>query len=160
MDGIRNDDGTLNENAQLYVGLERDQARINIVKDLDEAGLLVKEEKLSHSVGFSERTNAAIEPKLSMQWFCDMKKLSGPALENVMNDNINFYPKKYKNTYKHWMENVRDWCISRQLWWGQRIPAWYDDKGNVVVAESEKLAYEKYSGDCMLRRHAAQNVRF
>ena len=141
---IFNDNGTLNENAQVHVGKDRDEARALIVNDLKRTKCLVKEEEISHSVGFSERTDAVIEPKLSMQWFCDMKQLTGPALENVMNGNIQFYPAKFKNTYKHWMENVRDWCISRQLWWGQRIPAWYDPDGNIIVAENQNKAEEIY----------------
>ena len=141
---IFNDNGTLNENAQVHVGKDRDEARELIVNDLKRTKCLVKEEEISHSVGFSERTDAVIEPKLSMQWFCDMKQLTGPALENVMNGNIQFYPAKFKNTYKHWMENVRDWCISRQLWWGQRIPAWYDPDGNIIVAENQNKAEEIY----------------
>jgi len=137
---ILNDDGTLNEKAQLYIGEDREEARKNIVVELEEKGFLIKTEQLTHSVGFSERTDAVIEPKLSMQWFCDMEKMAGPALEHVMNNDIKFYPSKFKNTYKHWMENLRDWCISRQLWWGQQIPAWYDEKGNIYVAETREEA--------------------
>ncbi|MCD6596587.1 MAG: valine--tRNA ligase [Bacteroidales bacterium] len=122
---IFNDDGTLSENALLFVGKDRFEVRDLITKQLDAEGYLVKVEDYVNKVGFSERTNAVIEPKLSMQWFMKMEKLSGPALENVMNDSIKLVPAKFKNTYRHWMENVRDWCVSRQLWWGQRIPAWY-----------------------------------
>ncbi|HHZ63960.1 MAG TPA: valine--tRNA ligase, partial [Flavobacteriales bacterium] len=146
---ILNDDGTLNESAQLFVGDDRDVAREKICKQLDDEGMLVKTEKLVHNVGFSERTDAVIEPKLSMQWFCKMEELAKPALDHVMNDDIKFYPSKFKNTYKHWMDNVRDWCISRQLWWGQRIPAYYDESGEVYVAESREEA-EKLAGSTNL----------
>ncbi len=120
-----NPDGTLSEKAQLYVGEDRFAVRKKIAVDLEEKGHLVKIEEIKNKVGYSERTDAVIEPKLSMQWFLKMDELSKPALENVMNDNIQLIPEKFKNTYKHWMENVHDWCISRQLWWGHRIPAWY-----------------------------------
>ena len=135
-----NPDGTLSEKAQLYIGEDRFAVRKKIAVDLEEKGHLVKIEEIKNKVGYSERTDAVIEPKLSMQWFLKMDELSKPALENVMNDNIQLIPDKFKNTYKHWMENVHDWCISRQLWWGHRIPAWYDDKGNVVVAKTEAEA--------------------
>ena len=134
-----NDDGTLSEKAQLYIGEDRFAVRKKIAVDLEEKGHLVKIEEIKNKVGYSERTDAVIEPKLSMQWFLKMDELAKPALENVMNDNIKLIPEKFKNTYKHWMENVHDWCISRQLWWGHRIPAWYDEKGNVVVAKTEIL---------------------
>lgn len=120
-----NDNGTLNSHGLHYEGMDRFDVRKAIAKELQEKGYLVKTVDHLNKVGFSERTNAVIEPKLSLQWFVSMKELSQPALENVMNDNIHFYPEKLKNTYRHWMENVRDWCISRQLWWGHRIPAWY-----------------------------------
>ena len=120
-----NDDGTLNESAQVFVGKERFEARKLVVAKLQELGLLVKTEDYKTNIGRSERTNAVVEPKLSLQWYVDMKKLSAPALEAVMKDDILFIPEKYKNVYKHWMENIRDWCISRQLWWGHQIPAWY-----------------------------------
>lgn len=139
-----NDDGTLSEAAGMYIGQDRFEVRKQIVKDLDAAGHLVKEEDYSNQVGFSERTDAVIEPRLSMQWWCDMSKLSGPALDNVMNDNIKFHPAKFKNLYRHWMENIKDWCISRQLWWGQRIPAWYDTEGEIYVATNEEEALKKY----------------
>lgn len=138
---IFNDDGTLNEKAQLYIAQDRFEVREMIVADLEKAGHMVKMEDYTNKVGFSERTDAAIEPKLSMQWFLKMKELSQPALEAVMNDEISLCPPKFKNTYKHWMENVKDWCISRQLWWGHRIPAYYIKNSNeFVVAESEEEA--------------------
>jgi valyl-tRNA synthetase len=139
-----NPDGTLSEKAQLYIGEDRFAVRKKIAVDLEEKGHLVKIEEIKNKMGYSERTDAVIEPKLSMQWFLKMDELSKPALENVMNDNIQLIPDKFKNTYKHWMENVHDWCISRQLWWGHRIPAWYDDKGNVVVAKTEAEALVIY----------------
>ncbi len=144
---IFNDDGTMNESAQLYIGEDRFKARKLIVKDLEEAGHIVKIEDYINKIGYSERTDVAIEPKLSMQWFLKMENLAKPALENVMNDNIQFHPAKYKNTHKHWMENVKDWCVSRQLWWGQRIPAYYLPESGYVVAntadEAVELAKEK-----------------
>lgn len=151
---IFNDNGTLSEAAGLYVGKDRFDVRKEIVKDLEAAGLLLKIEEYVNKVGYSERTNVVIEPKLSMQWFLKMEELAKPALDAVMNDDINFYPVKYKNTYKYWMENIRDWCISRQLWWGHRIPAYYLPDGGYVVAETEadvlKLAREK-SGNFSLK---------
>ncbi len=140
---IFNDDGTLNEAAQLYIGKDRFAVREEIVKDLEKAGNLVKIEDYVNSVGFSERTDAVIEPKLSMQWFLKMKELAKPALEVVENDQIKFHPAKFKNTYRHWMENVRDWNISRQLWWGQRIPVYYLPNGDFVVAKTAEEALEK-----------------
>jgi valyl-tRNA synthetase len=128
------DDGTLNEKAELYVGQDRFAARRNIVADLQEAGLLDKVEEYASIVQTSERTGAVIEPKLSLQWFLKMEHLAKPALEVVENDTIKLHPPKFKNTYRVWMENVRDWCISRQLWWGQRIPAYYLPDGTFVVA--------------------------
>lgn len=139
---IFNDNGTMSEAAQLYVGKDRFEVRDLIVPDLEAAGNLVKLEDYVNKVGFSERTDAVIEPKLSMQWFLKMKELSEPALENVMNDNIQLYPSKFKNTYRHWMENVKDWCISRQLWWGQRIPVFYLPEGGYVVAKTAEAAVE------------------
>ncbi|GAB1403723.1 valine--tRNA ligase [Lentimicrobium sp.] len=133
---IFNDDSTLNEKARLYVGLDRFEVRERIVEDLLNHGHILKIEDYTNNVGFSERTDAVIEPKLSVQWFLKMTGLAKPALDVVMNDIIHFHPEKFKNTYRHWMENVHDWCISRQLWWGQRIPAWYLPSGQVVVARN------------------------
>lgn len=141
---ILNDDGTLNELAVILVGEDRFVARKKIAKMLDEAGHLEKVEDYKSQVGFSERTDAAIEPKLSMQWFVKMKELAQPALDDVLNGEVNLIPNKFENTYRHWMENVRDWNISRQLWWGQRIPAWYDDKGDWVVAKTKEEALEEF----------------
>ncbi len=137
-------DGKMSEAAKFYVGEDRFVVRKKIVKDLEELGNLVKTEDYKNKVGYSERTDAVIEPKLSLQWFLKMDTISKPALENVLNENINLIPEKFINTYKHWMENVHDWCISRQLWWGQRIPAWYDSKGNFVVAKTEAEAISKF----------------
>ncbi|MFA6277784.1 MAG: valine--tRNA ligase, partial [Pedobacter sp.] len=141
---ILNDDGTLNELAVILVGEDRFIARKKIAKMLEEAGHLEKVEDYKSQVGFSERTDAAIEPKLSMQWFVKMKEMAQPALDDVLNGDVNLIPNKFENTYRHWMENVRDWNISRQLWWGQRIPAWYDDKGNWVVAKTKDEALEEF----------------
>lgn len=140
---IFNDDGTLGEQAQLYVGKDRFAVREEIVKDLEAAGNLVKIEDYVNSVGFSERTDAVIEPKLSMQWFLKMKEMARPALEVVEKDEIRFHPAKFKNTYRHWMENVHDWNISRQLWWGQRIPVYYLPNGDFVVAKTAEEALGK-----------------
>lgn len=146
---ILHDDGSLNQHGLQYEGQDRFEVREKISKELEELGYLVKVEDHINKVGFSERTDAIIEPKLSLQWFVDMKELSKPALENVMNDKIRFYPENMKNTYRHWMENIKDWCISRQLWWGHQIPAWYYGKGTeeFVVAktaeEALNLASEK-----------------
>ncbi len=140
---IFNPDGTLNKNGAMYAGMDRFAVREKIVEDLQKAGLLEKIEPYTHKVGFSERTNVPIEPKLSMQWFLEMKDLAKPALEAVENDVIKFYPPKYKNVYRHWMENIKDWCISRQLWWGHQIPAYYLPKGGFVVAETKEEAYQK-----------------
>jgi len=134
---ILNDEGCLNEKAQILVGEERFAARKKIVEMLKEAGHLAKVEDYKSQVGFSERTDAVIEPRLSMQWFLKMEDLAKPALKSVMNDEVKLIPDKFRNTYRHWMENVRDWCISRQLWWGQRIPAWYLPNGDIVVASDE-----------------------
>jgi valyl-tRNA synthetase len=135
--------GKMSEAAQLYIGKDRFAARKLIIKDLEEAGSLVKVEEIHNNVGFSERTDAVIEPRLSNQWFCRMHDLAMPALEAVMGDDVELYPAKFKNVYRHWMENIRDWCISRQLWWGHRIPAYYLADGTFVVAESIELALEK-----------------
>ncbi|WP_321279584.1 valine--tRNA ligase [Marinifilum fragile] len=137
---IFNDNGTMSEAAQMYIGKDRFEVRDLIVPDLEAAGNLVKVEDYVNKVGFSERTDAVIEPKLSMQWFLKMKELSAPALEHVMNDDIQLHPAKFKNTYRHWMENVKDWCISRQLWWGQRIPVYYLPEGGYVVAKTVEEA--------------------
>ena len=139
---IFNDNGTLSEAAGLYIGMDRFDVREQIEKDLTAAGLMEKTEAYTNKVGFSERTNVAIEPKLSMQWFLKMEHLAKPALEAVMTDDIKFYPAKYKNTYKYWMENIKDWCISRQLWWGHRIPAYFLPEGGYVVAETPEKALE------------------
>ena len=140
---IFNDDGTINDKVGLYVGQDRFDVRRRIEKDLDAAGLLEKTEEYTNNVGYSERTGVAIEPKLSMQWFLSMKELAEPATRAVMEDAIRFVPEKYRNTYRYWMENIKDWCISRQLWWGQRIPAWYLPKGGFVVAPTPEEALEK-----------------
>jgi len=139
---ILNANGTLNENGLHYEGQDRFEARKAIEKELDEKGYLTKTEDHINKVGYSERTNAVIEPKLSLQWFVDMKEISAPALEHVMNGDIKFHPEKFKNTYRHWMENIKDWCISRQLWWGHQIPAWYYGEGNenYVVAKTVEEA--------------------
>jgi valyl-tRNA synthetase len=141
---VLNDDGTMSEAAQLYVGEDRFVTRKKIIKDLEAKDHIVKIEDYKHQVGFSERTDEVVEPKLSLQWWVDMKKIAAPALQAVMKDDIKFYPAKFKNLYRHWMENIKDWCISRQLWWGHRIPAWYDEKGNFVVAKDENEAKELY----------------
>lgn len=137
---LLNEDGTLNEKAQILVGEDRFVARKKIIKLLEESGNLVKSEEYKSNVGHSERTNAVIEPRISEQWFLKMSRLSQPALENVMNDTIQLIPPKFKNTYRHWMENVRDWNISRQLWWGHRIPAFYLQDGTVIVAKTKNEA--------------------
>ena len=154
---IMNDDGTFSEKATLYVGMDRFKVRKQISADLEEKGFLIKTENLTNNVGYSERTNAVIEPRLSLQWFVDMRKFMDKhpqVLDAVMNDEIKLHPAKFKNTYKHWIDNIKDWCISRQLWWGQRIPAWYGpaelSSGNttashVVVALTEAEAKEKFS---------------
>lgn len=137
---IFNDDGTLSQAAQLYVGMDRFAVRKQIVVDLEKAGNVEKIEDYMNKVGYSERTDAVIEPKLSMQWFLDMKELAKPALDAVESGDIQIYPHKFVNTYRHWMENVKDWCLSRQLWWGHRIPAWYLPEGGYVVAETDEQA--------------------
>lgn len=141
---ILNDDGTLNELAVILVGEDRFVARKKIAVLLEEAGHLDHVEDYKSQIGFSERTDAAIEPKLSLQWFCKMDEMAKPALEDVLNGDVKLIPEKFVNTYRHWMENVKDWCISRQLWWGQRIPAWYDNQGNWVVAKTEEEALEEF----------------
>ena len=159
---IFNDNGTIAPAGELYVGMDRFAVREQIVCDLEAAGLLEKTEDYTNKVGFSERTNVPIEPKLSMQWFLKMEGLAKPALDAVMDDEIRFYPPKFKNTYRHWMENVKDWCISRQLWWGHRIPAYYasptdgEASGNVapvviLVAETEEEARAQAAEHPMLK---------
>ena len=147
---IFNDDATISEAAGMYVGMDRDAVRKQIVKDLDAAGLLEKVEDYNNKVGYSERTHVAIEPKLSMQWFLKMEHLAEIALKPVIDGEIQFYPSKYVNLYRHWLENIKDWCISRQLWWGHRIPAYFLPEGGYVVAETPeealRLAKEK-AGD-------------
>ena len=159
---IFNDNGTISEAAGLYVGMDRFDVRKQIEQDLEAAGLLEKVEAYTNKVGFSERTNVPIEPKLSMQWFLKMKHFADMALPPVMNDELKFYPAKYKNTYRNWLENIKDWCISRQLWWGHRIPAWYVEqtapsnlppKGEasipkVIVAENEEEAWKQLYEKC------------
>jgi valyl-tRNA synthetase len=144
---ILNDDGTLNAHGLHYAGKDRFEVRKRIAKELDEFGYLVKVEDHINKVGYSERTDAIIEPKLSLQWFVDMKQLSEPALKAVMEGEINFYPDNLKNTYRHWMDNIKDWCISRQLWWGHQIPAYYYGKGadEFVVAKTIEEAVQKAS---------------
>jgi valyl-tRNA synthetase len=141
---ILNDDGTLNETASLFVGLDRFDARKRIVPELEATGHLVKIEEYTNQVGFSERTDVVVEPRLSLQWWVDMKKIYAPALKAVADDEIRFHPAKYKNLYRHWMENIKDWCISRQLWWGHQIPAWYDADGRFVVAMDEAEAIRNF----------------
>lgn len=140
---IFNDDGTLSTAAELYVGKDRFEVRELIVKDLEAAGLIEKTEPYTNKVGYSERTSVPIEPKLSMQWFMRMGDIAKPATDAVKDDHIKFYPPKYKNTYLHWMENIKDWCISRQLWWGHQIPAYFLPQGGYVVAESREKALEE-----------------
>ncbi|NGM61192.1 valine--tRNA ligase [Sphingobacterium sp. SGG-5] len=144
---ILNDDGTLNEKAEILIGEDRFIARKKVAKLLEEVGQIEKIEDYKSQVGFSERTDAAIEPKLSMQWFCKMDELAKPALEYVENGSIKLIPDKFFASYKHWMENVKDWCISRQLWWGQRIPAWYNEKNEWVVAKTEEEAIQAFEDD-------------
>lgn len=140
---IFHEDGTLNEAAQLYSGEDRLVVRKKIVQQLKEAGHLVKTENYKNRIGFSERTDAVVEPRISTQWFVKIKELARPALENVLNDTIQFHPAKFKNMYQGWLEKVQDWCISRQLWWGHRIPAYYLPDGTVVVAKNKQAALAK-----------------
>ena len=140
---IFKDNGTLSEAAELYIGKDRFDVRDEILEDLKKSGSLVKEEDYTNKIGFSERTDVIIEPKLSTQWFLKMGEFAKPALEVVESDQIKYYPAKFKNIYRHWMENVRDWNISRQLWWGQRIPVYYLPNGEMVVAKSMEEAFEK-----------------
>ena len=151
---IFNDDGTINDKVGMYVGMDRFAVREQIEKDLEAAGLLEKTEAYTNNVGYSERTGVPIEPKLSMQWFMSMKEIAEPALRAVLDNEIRFVPEKYRNIYRYWMENIKDWCISRQLWWGQRIPAYYLPKGGYVVAETAEKALElarEKSGDMSLQ---------
>ena len=158
---IFNDNGTLSEAAGLYIGMDRFDVRKQIEKDLEAAGLLDKVEAYTNKVGYSERTNVVIEPKLSMQWFLKMQHFADMALPPVMNDDLKFYPAKYKNTYRHWMENIKDWCISRQLWWGHRIPAYFLPEGGYVVAatpeEALKLAKEKTGNSALTMAELRQD---
>jgi valyl-tRNA synthetase len=140
---ILNNDGTLNELAVILVGEDRFAARKKIAKMLDEAGHLEKVEDYKSQIGFSERTDAAIEPRLSLQWFCKMEEMAKPALDYVLNGEVRLIPEKFSNTYRHWMENVKDWCISRQLWWGQQIPAWYFQHEAPVIAKTKAEALEE-----------------
>ena len=153
------EDGALNEKAQILVGEDRFVARKKITKLLEASGNLVKVEEYQSNVGHSERTNAVIEPRLSEQWFLKMERLSKPALENVMNDTIQLIPPKFKNTYRHWMENVRDWNISRQLWWGHRIPAYYLNDGTIIVAKSKREALRKAQLDHQLFALTEEDLR-
>ncbi len=136
-----NEDGTMSNEAQLYIGEDRFAVRKKIIEELRQKGHLVKEEDYINNVGFSERTNEVIEPRLSMQWWCNMQEMAKPALAAVVNNDIEFHPAKFKNLYMHWMDTIKDWCISRQLWWGQRIPAWYDADNTIYVAQNEEEAY-------------------
>lgn len=145
------EDGKMSPAAQFYVGMDRFACRKQIAIDLEEKGFLVKVEEIKNKNGLSERTNAVIEPKLSVQWFVNMKELAKPALEVVESGEVKLIPEKFINTYRHWMENCKDWCISRQLWWGQRIPAWYNEEGQLVVAKTEAEAIEKFK---------SQNLKF
>ena len=148
---VLNDDGTLSEAAQIFVGEDRFEARKKIVAELQAKGHLVKTEDYTSEVGYSERTDTVVEPRLSEQWWVAMKKISEPALKAVMDEQIKFFPPKFRNLYNHWMENIKDWCISRQLWWGHQIPAWYNPAGQFAVAGNKAAAFEKlqaqYPGD-------------
>ncbi len=150
-----NEDGTLNEAAQIYIGEDRFEARKKIVKELKDKGFLIKDEEYTTRLGYSQRTNVVAEPKISTQWFVKMKELAQPALQAVTSGEVTIHPgEKFLATYKYWLENVKDWCISRQLWWGQQIPAWYDDKGNVFVAETEDEVIQLANGNGQLVRDA------
>ncbi|MEZ5034156.1 MAG: valine--tRNA ligase [Chitinophagaceae bacterium] len=153
---IFDEEGKLNEAAQIYIGEDRFVARKKIANELNEKGFLVKTEDYTSEVGYSERTNEVVEPRLSLQWWVDMKKIAGPALQAVMDDEIQFFPAKFKNLYRHWMANIKDWCISRQLWWGHQIPAWYDAEGRFVVAANEHDAKEKFAAQYNLSDVALQ----
>jgi len=141
---VFNDNGTMSEAAQIYVGMDRFEVRKKIAVELEEKGFLVKTEEYTSEVGYSERTDVVVEPRLSLQWWLSMKDIATPALKAVMEEEIEFFPPKFKNVYRHWMENIKDWCISRQLWWGHRIPAWFDDNGKFVVAADEATAIQLF----------------
>ncbi|MDX2046430.1 MAG: valine--tRNA ligase, partial [Chitinophagaceae bacterium] len=141
---IFNEDGTLNADAKIFIGEDRFEARKKIVTQLEAENHIEKIEDYTSEVGYSERTDVVVEPRLSLQWWVAMKKISGPALNAVVEDDIKFYPAKFKNLYRHWMENIKDWCISRQLWWGHRIPAWYAPDGSFQVAATREKAYEQF----------------
>lgn len=153
------EEGKLNEKAQILIGEDRFVARKKIVKMLEESGNLVKVEEYKSNVGHSERTNVVIEPRLSEQWFLKMSRISQPALENVMNDTVQLIPAKFKNTYRHWMENVRDWNISRQLWWGHRIPAYYLNDGTIIVAKNKREALRKAQHEYQLFALTEEDIR-
>jgi len=145
---VFNPDGTMSQAAQLFTGEDRFIVRKKMAEELKAKGFLVKEEDIINKNGFSQRTNAVVEPRISTQWFLKMKELAGPALEAVLKQEVKLYPEgRFLNTYRYWMENIRDWCISRQLWWGQRIPAWYDASGNIYVAETAEEAYRQWKKD-------------
>ncbi|HTX88461.1 MAG TPA: valine--tRNA ligase [Bacteroidales bacterium] len=154
-----NPDGTMSEAAQLYIGEDRFAVRKKITKDLQEKGHIVKIENYKNKVGYSQRTDEVIEPRISLQWFLKMKELAKPALDLVENDTIRFYPAKYKNMYRNWMENVTDWCISRQLWWGHRIPAYYLPDGKIVVAASKEEAVQKANSGSRITEYGIQDIR-
>jgi valyl-tRNA synthetase len=156
---VFNDDGTISDQSDLYRGMDRFAVREQIEKDLDAAGLMEKVEPYTNKVGCSERTGVPIEPKLSMQWWLKMEELATPALKAVMEDEIKFFPPKFKNTYRHWMENIKDWCISRQLWWGHQIPAWYLPSGGFVVAETAEEALELAREKCGNRELQMSDLR-
>jgi len=141
---VFNDDGTMSDAALIYIGQDRFEVRKKIAVELEEKGYLIKTEEYTSEVGYSERTHVVVEPRLSLQWWMSMKDIATPALKAVMEETIQFYPPKFRNLYRHWMENIKDWCISRQLWWGHRIPAWYDNEGNFVVSENASSALEAY----------------
>ena len=155
---VLNDDGTLSEAARIYIGLDRFEARKKIVEELQAKGFIDKTEDYTSEVGYSERTDTVVEPRLSLQWWVSMKKISEPALNAVLNEEIKFHPAKFKNTYKYWMENIKDWCISRQLWWGHRIPAWYDEQGNVYVAKDLEDLYHQNPETKNLKLHQDEDV--
>ncbi|MBE7176747.1 MAG: valine--tRNA ligase [Mucilaginibacter polytrichastri] len=153
---ILNEDGSLNAAAQILVGEDRFSARKKIIPMLEEAGALERTEDYRSQVGYSERTDAVIEPRLSLQWFVNMQEMAKPALEYVLKGDVNLIPEKFVNTYRHWMENVKDWCISRQLWWGQRIPVWYTPDGEFYVAKTAPEAFEKYTTKKLENREPQQ----